>query len=324
MKVYFHECGYRYWTWHDLYLELTLHLKKYHNATIVADKGHEWIPNPGVPDKLKAVPKLYVDMFNYHMPDCEIIIYDESSDILRAISFGESRSRLLDFFIERQNPADVLLITQQHNIFFNEFQLGLTKDTLPFKFKVKGTPFYTFDPTVNVEYFYNQRQYKTTDQLIDKMVCLTTPGTQRFDLVRLHELGVLDYGHGFTYANYLSELLKYKIGLSIAGSAEICHREFEYMALGIPNMHLTYMTELNPPLIPDYHYIAVDNTDFPKDMWLNRKGGTQYVDAYIKRFMEVKDDRSFLDFITCNARQYYLDYCSPHNRLAHILNLLEM
>jgi hypothetical protein len=317
MKVYFHECAYQYWTWHDVFLELVLYMKTRHNATIIHEKGHNF-QNDGSP----AIPKLYVPEFSYHMPDCEIILYDEHSDVLKAITFGEVRTRLIDIFINRNNKNDVLLVSQFNNVFPQEIAQGYTKDTLPYAFAVKNTTFYPFDPKTNMDYFYHQRQFKRWDNLIDKMVCLTTPTTGRLDLTSLNERGVLDYGTGFGYNEYLAKLIQYKIGLAIAGSAEICHREIEYMAIGIPSMHLTYMTQLDPPLIPNVHYIEVSNEKFPKDMWINRNGGPEYVEAYINRFLEVKDDRNFLEFVAHNAREYYFNYCAPNIRLQHNLNLL--
>ena len=54
------------------------------------------------------------------------------------------------------------------------------------------------------------------------------------------------------------------------------------------------------------------------------QGGDAYVQAYKERFLEVKDDTEFLKFIAENAHDYYTKYCSPQNRLSHLLNLLEL
>lgn len=317
MKVYFHECAYRYWTWHDTLLELVLYLKDRYNATIIHAKGHEFYT-----DGRMATPKLYIAEYDYYLPDSEIIIYDDATDTMRAITFGEIRTKLIDIFIQRNNKNDVLLVSQFNNVFPQEVAEGYTRETLPYAFAVKSTTFYPFDPKTNMDYFYHQRRFKQWDTLIDKMVCLTTPTTARMDLQPLHDRGVLDYGTGYDYNEYLSRLLEYKIGLSIAGSAEICHREMEYMAIGLPNMHLTYMTQLDPPLIPNMHYIEVSSKNFPKDMWMNRAGGPEYVEAYITRFLEVKDNTDFLKYIVHNAREYYVANCAPHTRLQRNLILL--
>lgn len=57
---------------------------------------------------------------------------------------------------------------------------------------------------------------------------------------------------------YLEMAIKYKVGLGISSLAELCYRDIEYMAVGIPMIRLEYVTKTNPPLIPNFHYIAVD------------------------------------------------------------------
>lgn len=317
--VYHQGCVSLRWTWHDLYRELVLHLIDKYKANVVYDEGFDTIDHGD--GYVQSVPKLWIDKWNINIPDSEILIYDEENDILRGISFSESWTKIIDLFIERNNPNDILLLTQQNNAFHTS--IHHTGNIPTFPFKLKRTTFYPFNPIYNMEYFYHERRFKKKDDLIDKMVCLTTPLTGRNDLQELSNRGVLDFGTGFNYDDYLAKLIQYKIGLSIAGSAEICHREIEYMAIGLPNLHLTYMTQLDPPLLPNHHYIEVNSSQFPKDMWLNRAGGPEYVDAYINRFMEVKDDVEFLDFIVHNGRQYYLENCSPQNRLSVLLKQLE-
>ena len=68
---------------------------------------------------------------------------------------------------------------------------------------------------------------------------------------------------------YFEDLIKYKIGLSIAGRGELCYRDIEYMALGIPMIRFNYLSELNPNLIPNYHYISINR---PDDLIIDRLG----------------------------------------------------
>jgi len=48
-----------------------------------------------------------------------------------------------------------------------------------------------------------------------------------------------------------------------------------------------------------------------------------YVQKYIDRFEEVKDDKDFLKFVSDNAFEYWENYCSPQNMLKSILIKLE-
>jgi hypothetical protein len=43
-----------------------------------------------------------------------------------------------------------------------------------------------------------------------------------------------------------------------------------------------------------------------------------------KRFLEVKDDKEFLNFISRNAREYYEKYLSPESSIDYTLKLLDL
>ena len=125
------------------------------------------------------------------------------------------------------------------------------------------------------------------------------------------------YVEGFNpIGNYFDDLIKYKIGLSIAGVGEICYRDIEYMCLGIPLIRFEYLSELNPKLIPNYHYISVDRpNDIPKhnNLSTDRLGLEKHVKMIEDRFLEVKDDLELLKFISKNARDYYTTYLNENN-----------
>ena len=305
MKVYILEGEYFHSEWMSVFKEIATYLKDYYNAKIISQRGG-WN---------------YIEEFDYFLPDCELIIYDEKKDILKAISWSESPSKIIDIFKKRSNKQDILMKTQ---IWFGE-ELN-ENPNFNFEFKFKGTTFYTI-ANIDHNYFFNKRKSIKHEDLIDKMFFKAS--TRREDPFILHEMGyctdpIANGGGGIPIEEYLELAINHKIGLSISSASEIAYREIEYMACGIPNMHLKYLTRLDPPLKPDYHYISVDRTGFPIGPGYDLAGGQKYREAYIKRFLESKDDKDFLEFVSNNARQYYLDYCSPENRLSHILNRLEI
>jgi hypothetical protein len=123
-----------------------------------------------------------------------------------------------------------------------------------------------------------------------------------------------------TYAN---ELINFKLGLSVAGRGEMCYRDVEYMALGVPFIRFEYTTEFMEPLIPNVHYISVDRPDDLFDwMKLDRLGEKHHADKIIKRYLEVKDDTDFLNFVSENAREYYKKYLSPDSSVDFTIKLL--
>ena len=301
MKIYFLETQYHYMGWNDVFLELVNNLKEKYNAEVIHQKGGH----------------LYIEKFNYNMPDCELIIHDEENDILKSITWSESPTDIFDIYKQRNNEKDILLLTQQAYWFPKDYDFSV------YNFTVKPTTFYTFTPQTCHDHFYNLRKFKNFDSLIDQMFCLFT--TRREDPFRLREMGLSNTSPGIlSIDDYLKGAINFKVGLSLSSLAEVCYRDIEYMAVGLPMMRLEYMTPFDPPLIPNYHYISIPRDGFDWSTESDRRGGEKYVEAYKNRFLEVKDDEQFLNFITKNAREYYTTYCSPQNRVAHIMNRLEI
>lgn len=301
LNLYFLETQYPYLTWMDVFLELVIYLREHYDVNLIYQKGG----------------KLRIPNYDCEMSDCEILIEDPENNVMKGITFSESRNTFFDnIFVKRNNKNDRLMLTQFYNWFPRHFDAAQT-----YNFKILPTTYYTFRPTVNHDHWYRLRQMIDFDKQIDQMFCLS--GTGRPLMWQLKEHGVLGPEQQGS-ESYFDHAIRYKVGFSITGTPEICCREIEYMAIGLPNFRLEYMTQLGPPLIPNYHYVTVDRSSFPWDANKDREGGPEYVAAHIKRFNEVKDDKEFLKFIAKNAREYYVEYCSQENRLKHILASLEL
>ena len=127
--------------------------------------------------------------------------------------------------------------------------------------------------------------------------------------------------------SYFDEVINYSVGLSIAGVGEICYRDIEYMALGIPFIRFEYQTVLDPPLIPNYHYISIpyDET-IPKHNGIStdRLGNENHVKKIEEKFHEVINNKSLLDFIGRNARKYYENNIIMDSSVKNTYRLLEI
>ena len=324
---HFDNVTYAYSSWWGVFKETVEYYKKHYNTKVVY-KGNC--------NKTADGTYLYVKEFDFKMRDCELLIYDDEKDILKGISFGEHYGKIWeDVFVKRNNKNDLLLITQFHNWFNKDKHTKKTAINLKdYNFKVSPTVFYPIHDNpkdliknphqIDYESLFQQRKLIKPQDLKNQLFMLFT--TERIDPISLSKLGYLnsDLTPQPTFT-YFQKLLQYKIGLAIGTTAEYSYREFEYMAIGLPFLRIEYFTSLKPPLIPNYHYISIDRDKYnlPHDNNLDRLGGDKYVKAYIDRFLEVKDDQNFLDFISKNAREYYIKHCSPQNRLNHMLTLLE-
>jgi len=170
----------------------------------------------------------------------------------------------------------------------------------------------------NLDYFYTQRQQ--LPNLKDRMYFRGSGFEHRPLIGMLRDVldGGLPIGNFETYAN---EAIHYKIGFSCAGSAQLCYRDIEYMALGLPMLRFKYTNEMNPNLIPNYHYIAIDTA---LELHEEHKATQDHAKLITEKFFEVKDNTDFLNYISNNARKYYLDYIHDSNGVEHTLQLLNI
>ena len=87
------------WVLHDLLFKLSEELGRKYNAQLIYQEGGY----------------LHIDEIDYNLHDCEIVIYDEENDVLRAISFSEIRTELWRIFNKRNNKNDLLICLHQNN-----------------------------------------------------------------------------------------------------------------------------------------------------------------------------------------------------------------
>ena len=182
----------------------------------------------------------------------------------------------------------------------------------------KYFPWIYFPCTIDdLEFFYEKRNLN--NEFIDKMYFRGTSISDRPLVTFIDEKYLNGYDPIGGPSKYFDDLIKYKIGLSVSGRGELCYRDIEYMALGVPFIRFEYISELNPKLIPNFHYISVDR---PIELVKDRLGNFEHAKMIEKRFLEVKDDKEFLNFISNNAREYYITYLNRENNVNHTLNLL--
>lgn len=124
-----------------------------------------------------------------------------------------------------------------------------------------------------------------------------------------------------SFDRYGEELIHYLVGFSCAGTAQFCYRDIEYMAMGVPMLRFTYINEMNPPLVPNEHYIAIEPAFETHEEYTLTKTHAELVE---KRFLEVKNDKDFLAYISQNARDYYKKYIYKNSGINHTINLLDL
>ena len=118
----------------------------------------------------------------------------------------------------------------------------------------------------------------------------------RFNIIRKSD----DF---LTYEEYIHDIGKYHVNLSLNGAGEICTRDMEILGLGTALFRLKLATKFHNELIPNYHYISVDHDDIEStDLDDYYK---QLSDRIFQRYEQVKNDKDFIQFIANNGRKWY-------------------
>lgn len=137
----------------------------------------------------------------------------------------------------------------------------------------------------------------------------------------------LYFGAGpIPFEYYLQESFQFELAFSIGGGGgalcgDLCFRDIEMFGLGIPLMRPTLIVETSDPLIPDFHYIAVQ-AEFDAEY---RYSNTEELAKRIAtRYREVIKDKDLLQFVKNNAKNWYENNISYPKITYNILKLLNL
>lgn len=248
------------------------------------------------------------------MLECEMIIEDLDAKEIQILSVADDlTSAILNLQAEEKVKK----------IFVAQFIRDKIDKHVASSFRAKYSPWIYFPSNkYNLDYYFNLRKEKT--DLVDKIYFRGAESSRPI----LNFFNSENYYGGRSiggFEPYANELINYKVALSIAGRGELCYRDVENMAMGIPMLRFEYLSEMYEPLKPDVHYISVKRPDNLKS-WskLDREGDKEHADMLIERFLEVKEDEDFLRYISQNAREYYENYLSPTASVNHTIKLLNL
>ena len=161
-----------------------------------------------------------------------------------------------------------------------------------------------FDPTP----FRNKR-------VNDKLIFLGSGIDSYRETVKIvYEKGYLQPLTSVPRDEYLALLSKQKIGLShyldlnrevnyTKHTGELCYRDIEYMALGIPFIRMEFRDTTYEPILPNVHYIPI----LREECFLayEKHGNKGVADLYIEKYLEVKNDEEYLNYISKNQIDWY-------------------
>lgn len=245
--------------------------------------------------------------------DCQLLIHYEDIDTIKGICFCDTDSLMSGLFYNRNNANDTFLHAQNGSTLIRFYKERNYKfKFIPINYLPESTIYSSFD-----NYYLKRLSRK---DFKDKIVFRGNVNNMPRQSVKF--MMGNEFFDGYDYLpkhQYFDSLTEYKIGLAIPGVGELCHRDVEYMAIGLPFIKFEYITKWEPELIPNYHYISIDRIG---EIDQERYGGDEYSRIYLKKFLEVKDELEFLNFISKNSRKYYEENLHPLSRLNKIIKLI--
>lgn len=151
----------------------------------------------------------------------------------------------------------------------------------------------------------------------------------------VHDKGYLQPLVTVKREDYLKLLSKQKIALShyldldknvdfSDHAGEFCYRDIEMMALGIPFIRMEFRDTTYDPMLPNIHYIPILREKC--FVAYERNGNEGIADLYIEKYLQVKDDTEYLDYISKNQIEWYdRNNKSPESEIQtyKLLNLKE-
>ena len=114
----------------------------------------------------------------------------------------------------------------------------------------------------------------------------------------LNDILIPGWNETIDQLTYVKEMAESKIILAVPGNSNFCHREIEGFGLGVPVLMPKLLNSYYNQLIPDYHYVSVDiNWELDKPQAI--------AEAIRLRFLAVKNDDDFLNFVALNGLNWY-------------------
>jgi len=300
----------RYYREYNLFWdELTDELKKNHNVS--ENRYFEEAHYSRMKIQLQKRIHDYLELM-----ECEYVIEDLDSGDFWILSVAEQMTGCI--LLEQSNPHLKKVLYSQYIPDQIVHHTGKNAN--------KYLPWIFFQQdVVDLEKYYEERKEK--NNLIPKL--FFKGNTEYRPIVNFIDKEILSETNKIENKNYFDYLSDHEICLSIGGVAngDLCYRDIECMAIGVPILRFDFVTTLNPALIPNYHYISIPiQLDLPKkrDVLKDRLGNETHAKLIETRFNEIINNKNFLNFISKNAREYYKNYLSKESRVKHTLNLLKI
>lgn len=229
----------------------------------------------------------------------EFVIMSVADDLNHCILNEQSNPFLKKVLVSQFDPEKILNHTREN--FF------------------KYSPWTYFQSQIiDLENYYNKR--KDIKELDKKIFFKGTSLEDRSILKHIDQELITDF-RPEPPDSYFNQIINHKIALSVDGRGEFCYRDVECFGVGVPIIRYEYVSKFYSELIPNYHYISIKR---PSDMTSYRAGTEEHAKKLIERYNEVIEEDNFLNFVSNNAREYYINNVADEAKIKNTFNLLNL
>jgi len=260
--------------------------------------------------------------------DVECILENLETNDIKVLSFTEFFNHYVCHFVKSENCSKVLLAHFNWNHRFHWVERERSVQNID---KVRPWIFLTFKD-FDCDLYREKRKQITSLQ--DKLFYLGSGiDGYRKTVLEVESQGFLQQTGNFEFNDYLEKLITSKIGLShymdldkytnpFEFPGEMCYRDIEYMSVGLPFIRIEYKDSLHDPLIANQHYISIPRED--AYIVYERKKEKGVADLYIKKYLEIKNNETFLNFISQNQIKWFDKNIKSPNKEKLTFDLLEL
>lgn len=182
---------------------------------------------------------------------------------------------------------------------------------------------YNIDNNTDISDIYHSRNLQETRCELYFRGYLWDFRQQMVDHIKDESIVIIDKNikdNTLPYKDYLKDLAQYKCALSLPGGTEVCNRDIECFAIGVPVIRPHLDIQYPDPLISNIHYInCYHNCKYwdGNPSYLDYAEFTKYLEYY---WNTIRDNDEYLHFIATNAREWYLRNCSIEHNIKYILS----
>ena len=265
---------------------------------------------------------------NPPISDVDCIIENLETNDIKVLSFTEFFNHYVSHFVKSESCSKVLLAHFNWNHRFHWVDRERSIESIG---KISPWIFLTFK---EFEYDLYREKREQLGSYEDKLFYLGSGiDGYRKSVLEVESMGHLQKVGNYEFEDYLNRLISSKIGLShymdldkytnpFEYPGEMCYRDIEYMSVGLPFIRIEYKDSLYNPLIANHHYISIPRED--AYIAYERNGDKGVAELYVKKFLEIKENNTFLDFISKNQIEWFDKNIKSPNKEELTFHLLEL